>query len=85
MGWGHIDVNGQVLETLSEERELVCLNNGRGTRVDVHTERESVLDLTLASNTLGDRGSSSYSSITPLLSTAPDMCLLELRKSERES
>lgn len=44
-GGGHTDINGQKVETLLDERELVCLNDGRGTRVDVHTGRESVLDL----------------------------------------
>lgn len=44
--WGgrHLDVNGQVVEALLEEKELVCLNDGRGTRVDVHMGREAVLE-----------------------------------------
>lgn len=33
--------------SILEERELVCLNDGRGTRIDVHMGMESVLDLTL--------------------------------------
>lgn len=55
--WGgrHIDVTGQVVEDLIEERELVCLNDGRGTRIDVHTGIESVLDLTLVSNNLASK------------------------------
>lgn len=48
----HLDGNGEVLEALLEEKELVCLNDGRSTRIDAHTGRESVLDLTLVSNTL---------------------------------
>ncbi len=35
------------METLLEQRELVCLNDGRETRIDVHTGMESVFDLTL--------------------------------------
>lgn len=31
---------------------MVCLNDGRSIRIDAHTGRESVLDLTLVSNTL---------------------------------
>lgn len=43
-GGRYINANGQV-DDLIEERELVCLNDG--TRIDVHTGIESVLDLTL--------------------------------------
>lgn len=37
--WGgrYINANGQVVEELIEERELVCLNDGKGTRIDFHT------------------------------------------------
>jgi len=35
-----------------DERELVCLNDGRGTRINVSTGKESVSDITLVSNTL---------------------------------
>ena len=31
---------------------LVCLNDGRGTRIDVAIGKESALDLTLASNAM---------------------------------
>ncbi len=34
MGGSYINANGQVIEELTEERELVCLNDGRGTRID---------------------------------------------------
>lgn len=35
-----------------ETKNLLCLNDGRGTRVDVRTGTESALDLTLASHSL---------------------------------
>lgn len=56
--WGgrHTDANGRVIEELMEEKELVCLNNGRGMRINVVTGDESVLDITLVSNMLaGER------------------------------
>ncbi len=50
--WGGTkeDVNGGVIEQLLEEKDLVCLNDGRRTRLDAHTGNMSVLDLTLVSN-----------------------------------
>ncbi|CAJ1057143.1 RNA-directed DNA polymerase from mobile element jockey [Xyrichtys novacula] len=52
--WGgkHTDVDGRVVEELMEERELVCLNDGRGTRIDVRTGNESAIDITLVSANL---------------------------------
>ncbi|XDV52299.1 hypothetical protein PO909_021042 [Leuciscus waleckii] len=52
--WGGVrtDANGEVIEELLEERNMVCLNDGRGTRIDVHTGNISVLDLTLVSRNL---------------------------------
>lgn len=52
--WGseRIHDNGQVIEELSDEGNLVCLNDGSETRIDVSTGRESVLDLTLVSSGL---------------------------------
>lgn len=47
---GETDINGQVMEEL--RKELVCLNNGRGTRINARKSKESVLDLTLVSNSL---------------------------------
>lgn len=43
--WGsdRNDNNGQVIEELVDERNLVCLNDGNTTRVDLSTNRESVL------------------------------------------
>ncbi|KAJ7995611.1 hypothetical protein DPEC_G00246380 [Dallia pectoralis] len=50
--WGgeRTDRNGQVIEALIEGRGLVCLNDGRGTRMDMRIGKESVLDLTLVSS-----------------------------------
>uniref|UniRef100_A0A3B3Q2D7 Reverse transcriptase domain-containing protein n=1 Tax=Paramormyrops kingsleyae TaxID=1676925 RepID=A0A3B3Q2D7_9TELE len=50
--WGSekVDINGQVIEELLEEKNLVCLNDGTKTRIEVRTGRESVLDLTLVSS-----------------------------------
>ncbi len=39
------DLNGQIIEQLLEENDLVCLNDGRKTRIDVHTGKGSALDL----------------------------------------
>uniref|UniRef100_A0A3P9LEU6 Reverse transcriptase domain-containing protein n=1 Tax=Oryzias latipes TaxID=8090 RepID=A0A3P9LEU6_ORYLA len=52
--WGGkvTDVNGEVLEDLMDELHLVCLNDGRGTRIDVRTGNMSALDLTFVSNVL---------------------------------
>lgn len=35
------DTNGQVIEELLDEKNLVCLNDGSKTRIDVHTGKES--------------------------------------------
>uniref|UniRef100_A0A3B3BBF5 Reverse transcriptase domain-containing protein n=1 Tax=Oryzias melastigma TaxID=30732 RepID=A0A3B3BBF5_ORYME len=49
--WGsvHTDTNGRVIEDLMDECELVCLNDGRGTKWNTTSGTESVLDLTLVS------------------------------------
>lgn len=44
-----------VIEQLLEEKDLVCLNDGRRTRLDVHTGNMSVLDLTSVSNNLAGK------------------------------
>ena len=51
MLWGGIrtDANGEAIKELLEEKSMVCINDGRGTRLDVHTGNTSVLDLTLVS------------------------------------
>lgn len=36
-GGSHTDPNGKVIEDLIEERDLACMNNGRGTRVNIIT------------------------------------------------
>ena len=51
-GGTHTDTNGRVIEELMEERDYVCLNDGRGTRVDVRTGNKSALDLPLVSVSL---------------------------------
>lgn len=49
--WGSTltDYNGCVVEEFLEEMDLVCLNDGRGTRIDVGRGVESSIDLTLVS------------------------------------
>lgn len=49
------DVNGQVLEELLDEKGLVSLNDGRGTRIDGVTGNESALDLTFISSSMAGR------------------------------
>lgn len=44
------DGNGLVVEELTDKRNLVCLNDGNYTRVNVATGKESVLDLTVVSD-----------------------------------
>ncbi len=46
------DGNGIVIEELMEIKDLVCLNDGRGTRINVRTGTEAAIDLTLVSNSL---------------------------------
>lgn len=52
--WGSekMDSNGQVIEELLDEENLVCLNDGSKTRIEVSTGKESVLDLTLVSSSM---------------------------------
>lgn len=52
--WGSdkTDYNGGVLEEFLDSKNLVCLNDGRKTRIDVSSGKESVLDLTFASSSL---------------------------------
>ncbi len=49
MGRRKTDLNWQIIEQLLEENDFVCLNDGRKTRIDVHTVKGSALDLTLVS------------------------------------
>ena len=50
--WGGLqtDTNGQVIEDLMDGRDLVCVNDGRGTRVNITAGTESASDITLVSN-----------------------------------
>ena len=52
--WGsiHTDINGNVVEELLEERTLVCLNDGKGTRIDVFRNILSCIDLKLVSRNI---------------------------------
>ena len=52
--WGsnHTDHNGSAVEELLDERSLICVNNGQGTRIDVNRGTTSCLDLTLVSDSL---------------------------------
>ncbi len=38
MGGSHTDVNGRVIEDLMDDEELVCINDGRGTRINKQQE-----------------------------------------------
>jgi len=55
--WGsnYTDSNGNIVEELMEDRSLVCINNGQGTRIDVNRGKISCLDLTLVSDNLVNR------------------------------
>lgn len=46
--WGskHTDSNGDAVEELMDVRQLVCLNNGNGTRIDIRSNTMSCIDLT---------------------------------------
>lgn len=46
------DGNGIVIEELMKIKDLVCLNDGRGTRINVRTGTEAAIDLTLVSDSL---------------------------------
>lgn len=52
--WGsnHTDNNGDIIEEMMEERSLVCINNGQGTRMDVNRGKTSCLDIALVSDNL---------------------------------
>lgn len=52
--WGarKTDMNGEIMEQIMEEANLVCINDGRGTRIDVYTGKMSALDITLVSSEL---------------------------------
>lgn len=51
--WGNCnDNNGMVIEELMEEKKLVCLNDGSGTRSNIRMGTVSAIDLTLVSHSL---------------------------------
>ena len=43
----HTDRNGRVIEDLMDDRDLVCVNDGRGTRINITVVTELALDITL--------------------------------------
>lgn len=49
--WGsdHADNNSAVIEEMTDRRNLVCINNGKGTGLDIHRNKMSFIDLTLVS------------------------------------
>lgn len=84
--WGgtKTDANGGIIEELLEEKQMVCLNDGRGTRIDVYTGNTSVLDLTLVSRNLGGRCEWDVDEDTTIGSDHfPVFCQLQLGKSKR--
>lgn len=52
--WGspNSDRNGIIIEEYMEDHSLVCLNNGKGTRINVRNTLMSCIDLTLVSGTI---------------------------------
>lgn len=46
LGGTKTDVNSEVIEELLEEKDMFCLNDGRGMRLDVRRGNMSVLNLT---------------------------------------
>ena len=46
------DSNGEIVEEMLDGQNLVCVNDGRGTRIDVNTGKESAIDLTIVTNVL---------------------------------
>ena len=55
--WGgeKTDNNGQIIEEVLNDKNLVCVNDGRRTRIDIRTGKESVLDLTFISSRLAPK------------------------------
>ena len=51
LGSKHTDSNGEAVEEMAT-RQLVCLNNGNGARIDIHINTMSRLDLMLVSNNI---------------------------------
>jgi len=54
--WGDKDdINGNVLEEFIEEKELICLNDGTCTRIDISRGKESAIDLTFGTRNVADK------------------------------
>lgn len=55
--WGSrvTDLNGEVVEEMMDDRRLVCLNNGTGTRINIYRNETSCIDLTLVDRKLANR------------------------------
>lgn len=63
-----------------EEKGLMCLNDGRGTRIDVNTGNRSAIDLTLVSDVVA--GSSEWEvweETTIGSDHCPTVCTLDMR------
>ncbi|KAI2655937.1 RNA-directed DNA polymerase from mobile element jockey [Labeo rohita] len=84
-GGGKTDVNGLIIEQLLDEFDLVCINDGRSTRIDVHTGKSSALDLTLVSKEVaGICEWKLWEDSTMGSDHFPVLCKLYVRKDERE-
>ena len=46
------DLNGRIIEELMDNNNLVCMNDGKGTRINTATGAVPALDITLVSNSL---------------------------------
>lgn len=54
--WGNRnDNNGRVIEEFIEEEELVCINDGTGTRLNTARGTESAIDITIVTKDIADR------------------------------
>lgn len=53
--WGGLktDNNGRVIEEVMERKNLVCINDGSYTRMDLNSGNRSAIDITIVSNTIG--------------------------------
>lgn len=49
--WGsdHTDNNGAIIEEMIDRRDLVCINNGKESRLDISRNKMLCIDLTLVS------------------------------------
>ena len=55
--WGskRTDINGEAVEDMMNDRMLVCLNNGYGTRINAYKNETSCIDLTLVDRKIASR------------------------------